>query len=263
VEAPQQCAGVEQLEGHAVGARVVDLPVVDVEHAGEVAQLQLEQREVPPVVHREEVAAAPVGDAALERVDPLGHPTTHLVGVGHGVDRPHVVPVGIERGHPGLLGRFVVAGLLEPEGLHAQHEAVVGVAGDGRQGPSDAVPQVLRVAREEVELVAELEGEQIGGPADQQVVEGIRGAVPAALDPLADGPPVGLLALAEVAGRHGLVGGHGHLDVALLGGHQVQVGHQGVAHGQAGVLRGEHGGVVDHLRLEREECVSMRASVPP
>ncbi len=65
---------------------------------------------------------------------------------------PHVVGVALDRGEADALGPVVVAGLFEPEGVHALHEPGVRVVGiEARQRAADAVAQVLGVADEEVE----------------------------------------------------------------------------------------------------------------
>ena len=65
-----------------------------------------------------------------------------------------------------------MAGLLESEGLHAPDEGEMGVARiELGQAATRAVAQVAGVAQEEVELVPEGQGQQVGGPARQQGVE--------------------------------------------------------------------------------------------
>ena len=109
------------------------------------------------------------------------------------VDGPHVVADALDRGEAVRLGGCVVAGLLETEREHAVHEPRVRDAAGSmrRAGSGDAVAQVGGVAEEEVELVAGEQGQQVGGPLDQELVERPGGAVPVAGDPPLDRGLVG------------------------------------------------------------------------
>ena len=79
---------------------------------------------------------------------------------------PDVVGVALQGREARVLGLLVAPGLLETERLHAEHEALVRVVRiEGETGAADAVAQVRRVAEEEVELVTDEQGQQIGGPA--------------------------------------------------------------------------------------------------
>ena len=216
-QAPEQRAGVDHLEGHALGLGVVDLGVVDAERVVDVTAFEVEEREVPPVVDREEVAGTPVGLALAEEPDAVGHSAAHLVGVDHGVDRPHVVGVDGQRGEPRRLGLAVAARLLEAERLHAADHGGVRVLGvQGEQGPARTIAEVGGVAEEEVEQVADLQGEQIRGPAHEQLVQDAGRTDPVAAHPRRDGVVVGLLPLVHRGGGHALEGPGRHGDVGLI-----------------------------------------------
>ena len=145
---PQQGAGVEHLDRHAERGGVVHLGVVDGQRPLGAACLQLVQREVPPVVHGEQVPGLPAGLVGAEEGDALVDPPLHLVGVHHGVDRPHVVgvcrdgcPAGVHRG-------AVVAGLLQAERSHPTHERSVRVLRvELAQGPQRTIAQRRRRRR--------------------------------------------------------------------------------------------------------------------
>ena len=129
---------------------------------------------------------------------PVVDPALHLVHVGDGVDGPHVIRVAFDGGEPVVLGELVVPALLETEGVHPAQVAVVWVGGvDGGQRSADAVAQVGGVAEEEVELVADEQAEQVGGPPDEEGVELAGGAVPVAGQPRVDGVAVGGFAFVE------------------------------------------------------------------
>ena len=66
------------------------------------ARLELVEREVPPVVHGEQVAGLPVRSIGREEANAVVDPALHLVGVHDGVDRPHVVGVGLDRREAGV-----------------------------------------------------------------------------------------------------------------------------------------------------------------
>ena len=137
---------------------------------------------------------------------PVVDPALHLVGVHDGMDRPDVVGVGVDRGESGVEGLAVVAGLLEPEGGHAADERGVRmVVAELAQRPDRTIAEALGVAEEEVELVPEHQRKGVGRPADEQVVEPTRGAVPVAAQPGADGAGVRLLAVVAVGGDERLV----------------------------------------------------------
>ena len=97
---------------------------------------------MPPVVHREEVAVAPV--VARKEGDAFVDAALHLVGVDDGVDRPHVVGIGVDRRETRVSAFAVVAGLFQAEGLHPAHERGVRMRrvefGQGRPGRSRRFP---------------------------------------------------------------------------------------------------------------------------
>ena len=101
--------------------------------------------------------------------------------VGDRVLRPAVARLELDRGAAAVLGGGVVAGLLQAEGVHAEHRVIAGhVRRPGRQRARDAVAQHARVAAEEVELVAGLQRQQVARVLDRHVLEHLRGRVPAA-----------------------------------------------------------------------------------
>jgi hypothetical protein len=104
--------------------------------------------------------------------------------------------------------------------------------------------------------VSDLQGEQVGRPVSQQLVERRRGTDPVAGDPLPDGLEVGCLALVHAKGGHRrpcvLGGGH----VGLVRAREVQVGRQCVAHRHVRVLFDQLAGRVDHHRAVAQERIA-------
>ena len=126
----------------------------------------------------------------------------HLVGVHDGVDRPHVVGVGLDGGQPGGQRLAVVAGLLEPERRHAAHERGVRVVGvDAAQRADRPVAQAdCASPRKKSSWCPNISASRSVGPAHEQVVEPAGGAAPVAAQPGADRRRVGLLALVAAGG---------------------------------------------------------------
>ena len=164
---------------------------------------------------------------------------------------PYIVVVAVHRSEPVLLGQLVVAALLETERVHPAHEAVVGMGLiDERQRASDAVTQVGCVAEEEVELVADEQTEQVGGPADEQLVEEASGAVPIARGPRLEDDAVGGFSVVECEGFELLGELAGAVQVDRIGRGERHVGGQDVTHGEVGFL-------VDERRHRVEELVAI------
>ena len=100
--------------------------------------------------------------AVVEVPEALAETALHLEGVHDGVDAPDVLGVQLDRLPPDVLAPVVVTGLLETEGEHSEHERVVlFVRRPGREHAGDAVPQARGVAGEEVDLMADGEGERV------------------------------------------------------------------------------------------------------
>ena len=155
----------------------MEVPVVDVEDLGVMPGLQLEQGQVPPVVDDEQVARAPIVDAAAQERDAAIDEPTHLQRVPNCVDRPHVVGVDVDRLHPGVLGLVVLTTLLESEGIHPADRGSSRIASVERlEGAGRAVAQTSGVPEEEVEEVADLQRQHVGGPCEEDLIEDGRGA---------------------------------------------------------------------------------------
>ena len=183
----------------------------------------------------------------------------HLVGVDHRVDGPDVVGVALQGREARVLGLLVAPRLLEAERLHAEHEALVGVLGiEGEAGAPDAVAQVGGVAEEEVELVADEQRQQVGGPPRQQRVELAGGAVPVARRPRVDRRQMGGLPLVE--GQRVQVGGQllGAGQVGGVGGRQRHVRSQDLAHGEPGLVLGQRRHLVDQVDVVAQQAIERR-----
>ena len=157
----------------------------------------------------------------------------HLVGVGDGVDRPHVVGVGGDGGQPGVQRLAVVPGLLEPERGHAAHERGVRVGGvelaqrarpGGRGG--------LRRRRvKKSSWCPNISASRSVGQRDEQVVEARARRRPSRPPTHAPMAPAWACSRSLPAGGHQrLAGLAGRREVGRVGAHQVEVGDQGVGH---------------------------------
>ena len=98
-------------------------------------------------------------------------------------------------------------------------------------------------------------GEQVRGPAHEQLVQDAGRTDPVAAHPRGDRVVVGLLPLVHRDGRHPLEGAGRHRHVGLVGGREVEVGEEGAGHRDVGVLLGEGGREVDDLRVVPEHPV--------
>ena len=135
-----------------------------------------------------------------------------------------------------------------------------GIGGiDAAARSGDAVAKVRGVASEEVELMAGEQGKTSVGPLDQELVERPGGAVPVAGQPPLDR---GLVrGLREESGRarpardaEARAPGRSGTSVER----QRQVGRQGVAHGEVGLLGDELGRQRDDVRVVADEPIDRR-----
>ena len=176
----------------------MDLRVVDREHLVVAAGFEQVQREMPPVVDGEQVAAAPVGFSAAQEADAVVDLALHLQGVHHGVNAPDVVGVALDRGEADARGPLVVAGLFEAEGVHAPHEPGVRMLGiEVRQRAADAVARFCASPTKKSSMWPISSAEHVGRPPHEQLVEHAGRVVPATIDPRGHGRGVGRLALVE------------------------------------------------------------------
>ena len=169
--------------------------------------------------------------------------------------------LALHGGEPVRLGQLVVAGLLEPERVHAPHEAVVRDGRDrtGRIERPTRSRRFCGVAAEEVELVADEEGEHVGGLLDQVLVEAPGGAVPVAGQPRRHGVAVGPLLVGAGQRRQRVGGAAGAVEIGDVGGGEVQVGGHGVTHGEARLVLDERHRGGDHVRVVADESPEGRS----
>ena len=93
---PEQRGRVEQVE-QLLAAVAPDPGVVDVQDGAGLLEVEVVEREVPPVVDREEVVARPVVLARRQPRDAVRQAALHLVRVRDGVHRPGVPRVELHR----------------------------------------------------------------------------------------------------------------------------------------------------------------------
>ena len=173
--------------------------------------------------------------------------------MGEGVDGPHVVRRGIERG-PGTDLRLAVAGvLLESEGEDALDVAPSRLTGvPGRDDLLGDPEETGAVAQEEVEVLGHPQGEQVAWLVEQRPLEPVARPHPVAVEPRAGGPQVQRLPFPEaVGGLLGLLQRHGReLEALGRGPVEGEIGAQDMAeHRTPG---GRHGGVRDRDRIAGE-----------
>ncbi len=153
------------------------------------------------------------------------------------MNAPHVVRVGLHRAPASVGGLAVLVALLQSEGVHAVHEAGPRVlVAPGDQRPADPVSEVDGVPTEEVDLMADEEGEQISRVPHGDVAEERARSGHVAGYPAPGRGEVGALAgqragVAVGRAKRGPGAGHG----ALLGGHQPQIGAEHPSHDAPGV----------------------------
>ena len=235
---------------------MVDLGVVDPQRPGAVSRFEAVEREMPPVVHREQVPGAPIADAVLHEANALVDPTLHLERVHDRVHRPDVVGIGRQRGETGGLRPGVQPELLETERLHAAHEAGMRVIWRQRADrASGTVTEVAGIAEEEVELVPDHQRQEVGRPLLQEVVEPAGGAGPVAIEPRRD--DTGMHRLPRV-GRHArqrVTGSAGVVQVGHVGAHQVEIRHEDVRHRGFRLLLDELAGEIDGEGIEAQQAI--------
>ena len=191
---------------------------------------------MPPVVHGEEVVPGPgVGVAAHPR-DPVLATALHLHAVGDRVPGPGVPGLQLDRAPPGRLGAGIEPGLLQTEGVHAEHRVVTGhAAGPVRQGTGDAVADHPRVPRVEVHEMTRLERQGVPRILHGDVLQHPAGGAPLVAEEVRECAQVGAL---TGVGRHGagrFVARLGDREAGGLGAQQIQIAMEHMAHDERGV----------------------------
>ncbi len=230
VQAPEHRRGVDHLE-HDARAAPVDRAIEQREHLAGLAEVEVEHRQVPPVVHGEEAVARPGVGVGAHPGDAVRMAALHFHDVHHGVLRPAVAPLEFERAAALRLGLRVGAGFLQPEGVHAEQRVVTGHGAlPGRQRARDPVAQHARVAGEEIERVSGLQRQRVARVVDAQVLQRARRVVPAALQQQADRLQVACFAPVGRQAQSGLPGGARRGEAARLGAEQAEPGLERVRH---------------------------------
>lgn len=228
---PQERRGIHHVHHHA-RLPAADLVVEEPEHRAGVADLQVIERKVPPVVHLEEAVPRP-GVVRPHPGDPLLGPVLHLHHMRHRMLRPAVPRLDLHAPPPGRLGPRIIPGLLQPEGMHAQHRVI---AGHRRipvgQGARDPVAQHPRMPGEEVDLVPREQAQRIARRLDRHVLEHPARRVPAPLDQMAERRDMALLPRRARRARRRRMSVPRHRELARLGAGQVQPALQHMGHGE-------------------------------
>src|SRR5262249_4626305 len=103
---------------------VAEASIVEFEHAGIVAVLELEQGAVPPEMVLQVVAACPVRRERGEPLDAFAAATLHLHHMGDGVRGPEIAGVELDGAATGWLGGEIVSGLLVGEGMAGEYRCI-------------------------------------------------------------------------------------------------------------------------------------------
>ncbi len=221
---------------------VAEARVVEFEHVGVAALLELEQGDVPPEMVLQVVAALPVGRERGEPLDAFAAAALTLHHVGDGVRGPEIAGVELDRAATGRLGAEIVAGLLVGEAAAGEDRYVArDVLRPGRDHALDGSDHVLRSAEPEIDEMGETEGNHIVRIVTQDRLPRGDGAIELALGP----------------------GGHGS-DVAALarrgaGGKRLRSARRLHGDRNDGLLEGEHREIALHAMREREAPDRLRA----
>src|SRR5262249_62288903 len=95
--------------------------IVEFEHAGIVAVLELEQGAVPPEMVLQVVAAFPVRRERGEPLDAFAAAALHLHHMGDGMRGPKIAGGERDGAAPGRLGGEIVPGFLVREGMAGEY----------------------------------------------------------------------------------------------------------------------------------------------
>ena len=214
-----------------------------------------ENRLVPAGMDLEEVTGRPRRALAVEKIDTLFKAPAHLIGMAHRVDGPDIIRMMGDRGPSGLFGRLILSAFFQSEGLHAQQIAIeVMFWVPVRQGPCDTAPQIARFAEEEVELMADREGQNIARIEAEQLIQRAARPVPVSGNPLADGAE--MECLTRVGRGQPLHKARGIYRVRIFARHQPQIGPQGLSHDTAWICRPRGFGLGHHLGLKGQEVAN-------
>ena len=164
-----------------------------------LAEIQVIEGQMPPVVEGEAVVGRPVVRPAGQPVHAVAEPALHLHHMGAGMDGPGIARVQLQRPPRALLGAAIVAHLLEAEGVHAQN---VAVAGHGlvpvAERAGDAVAQLRGLAEIEVAEMGQLQGQAVARILDGDVAVARDRLLEVAVQPGAGSGQVPALAIVGV-----------------------------------------------------------------
>ena len=199
LQPPQQRGGIGDVQV-VVGLFGTDAVVVAVQNRVVTLQIHQQQRPVPPQVIGKIIAVGPDFLGRLQPVRALAVAALHLQNVGHGMDRPDVRRIDRHRtmAHGFRIGE--VAAFLQPEGVHAQHEAVAGrVFVPGIEHAGNGIAYIAGVAEIEIAAVGKLQRQHVQRVFQQDFFPQFQRALPIFLMPGGESRDMVALALGGAA----------------------------------------------------------------
>ena len=186
LQAPQQRRRIDHIE-HDRGVLAIDRPVEQREDLIDLPDLEMEKREVPPVVNTQEAVASPGIRVRAHPGNTIRRASLHLHHVRDGVLRPAIARLELDGPAALRLRAPVVGCFLETERMHAEQgvEARHTLA-PGGQGACDPVAQHAGVPSEEVDLMARLKCERVLRVFDRYILEDPSRLVPTSFDNVAN-----------------------------------------------------------------------------
>jgi hypothetical protein len=197
----------------------------------ELFKIQMEQCQMPPVVHLEKAVAGPVRQALAHPGDAFARAVLHFQHMGHRMLRPTVAGLQVDSAATGPFGGQVIGVFFQAKRVHAEQRVVARhVRPPFRQGATNAVTQHAPVTAKEIQQVAGLQGEDILRPDDAHIFQAHAGLLPAPLQQRADGLEVALLARVVRQSSSLSIGLTRRSQTLGLGAQQVQPGPQNMGH---------------------------------
>ena len=192
---------VRRRDGERRG-EIAEAGVVELEHRGMIAVLQLEQRAVPPEMVLQVVSALPVGRERGEPLNAFAAAPLRLQHVGDGVRRPEIAGVELDGMASVGLCREIVPGFLVRERAAGEYRRKAGSAlRPGRNHALDGVDHVVRAAEPEIDEMRETKCDRVVRVAAQDRFPHGDGTIELAVGPRSQRSDVVALSLRRAGGK--------------------------------------------------------------